>query len=277
MLRRSGLCSLKQDYTLEVRRLQRIVDRLAKWKMHRFYARHPEISKFLPPAAILTPKSLADFINRYGTVYIKANTIHTGKGIVKAWKSPDGYHYVRVRGKVKHAPSTAYLCEKVKEISQKDLFIVQKGVKLATINGRPYDIRVMMMRDGAREWKFAGMVAKVHGPDSIVSNVRRGGGYVTSVENALAQSKFDRTRIQDIKKQLMELSRKIILYSEKYPFYSFQSGIDLAVDTAGRVWIIEVNLHNPSHGLFKRLKDKTYYNRVRRLYRDYLQHNTRQI
>ncbi len=257
--------------------MQRIVDRLAKWKMHRFYAKNPEISGFLPPAVLLTPASLVKFIEQYKTVYIKANTIHTGRGIIKAWKSKNGYQYVRVRGKVMNSPSADHLIKKVKEISPNELFIVQKGIDLATIGGRPYDIRVMMMRDGTRKWQFAGMLAKVHGPESIVSNIRRGGGYVISVEKALAESNFTGESIRRIKNQLIGLSQKIIQYSETYPFYSFQSGIDLAVDKKGKVWIIEVNLHNPSHGLFKQLSDKTYYNRVLRLYRDYLKHNKRLI
>lgn len=257
--------------------MQRIVDRLAKWKMHRFYSKHREISRYLPPTTLLTERSLVNYVRQYGSVYIKANTIHTGRGIVKAWRVRDGYDFIRVRGKVQHAPSASHLVDKVKEIDHKELFIVQKGIDLATIDGRPYDIRVMMMRDGARQWQFAGMLAKVHGPGSIVSNVRRGGGYVLSVENALTKSNFNHAQVRRVKHELIQLSRKIITYSEKYPFYSFQSGIDLAVDKAGRLWIVEVNLHNPSHGLFKQLKDKTYYNRVRKLYRDYLQHNTRLI
>lgn len=257
--------------------MERIVDRLAKWKMHQFYSKHPEIVQALPPTAILTLSSLTSFMNKYNKVYLKANTIHTGRGIIKAWRIPNGYKYVRVRGKVNSCPSTTALCRDIKKMYPNELFIVQKEIKLAKMNGRAYDIRVMMMRDGTRKWQYAGMIAKVHGQGSIVSNVRRGGGYVTTVGHALQQSGFDKSRIDQIQKQLIELSRTIMHHSEKYPFYSFQTGIDLAVDKYGKVWIIEVNLHNPSHGLFKQLEDKTYYRRVRKLYMDYLKHNKRLI
>lgn len=160
-------------------------------------------------------------------------------------------------------------------MAPKELFIVQKGINLATIKGRPYDIRAMMMRDGARRWHFAGMVAKVHGAQSIVSNIRRGEGYVLPVKEALRKSNFNRDQIRLINHEIVTLSKKIIKHSEKYPFFSYQCGIDLAVDTAGKLWLIEVNLHNPSHGLFRQLKEKKYYNRVRKLYRDYRHHNSR--
>lgn len=257
--------------------MPRIVDRLAKWKMHRFYSKHPEISRYLPPTTRLTRESLENYVRLYGTVYIKANTIHTGRGIVKAWPADDGYDFIRVRGSVQHADSAAEVMRKVREIDAHELFLVQKSIDLATVRQHPYDIRVMMMRDGARRWQFAGMVAKVNGIDSVVSNVRRGGGYVLPVTAALSQSGFTPHQVRRIKNELITVSKKIMQYSEKYPFYSYQCGIDLAVDKKGKLWIIEVNLHNPSHGLFRQLKDKTYYNRVRKLYHDYRQHNSRLI
>jgi len=255
--------------------METIVVRLAKWKMHRFLSNHPEIAKSLPPAAVFTPSSLVTFMENHKSVYIKGNTLHTGKGIIKAWRVPNGYQYIRVSGKAHYSPSAIDLYQEIKKTNPNQMFIIQKAIDLATINGRPYDIRVMMMRDGVRRWQYAGMVAKVHGPGSVISNVRRGGGYVTTVEHALAQSKFDKARIESIKEQLISLSKKIIHYSESYPFFSFQSGIDLAVDKLGKVWIIEVNLHNPSHALFYNLTDKTHYQRIRRLYIDYRKHNKR--
>ncbi|WDL95728.1 YheC/YheD family protein [Alicyclobacillus sp. ALC3] len=257
--------------------MQRIVDRLAKWKMHRFYSKHPKISQYLPSTAKLTKDSLENYIRLYRTVYVKANTIHTGRAIVKVWPTHNGYHFVRVRGKVQHADSASHLINKVREIDAKDLFLVQEAIDVAEMNGHPYDIRVMMMRDGARNWQFAGMVAKVNGSGSVVSNVRRGGGFVLPVATALAKSGFAPVEVRRIRNELITLSKQIIKYSEKYPFFSYQCGIDLAVDKAGKPWIIEVNLHNPSHGLFKQLKDQTYYKRVRKLYRDYRQHNSRLI
>lgn len=257
--------------------MQRIVDRLAKWKMHRFLSRHPKINRHLPPTAVLTPATITSFANRYQAVYIKGNTLHTGSGIIKAWRTTHGYKYVRVRGKINLASSESDLYRRIKQVHPNELFIIQKAIDLATIDKRPYDIRVMMMRDANRKWQYAGMVAKVHGPGSVISNVRRGGGYVTTVEDALTRSNFNAAQIRQIKHQLVDLSSQIIAYSEKYPFFSYQSGIDLAVDKQGRVWVIEVNLHNPSHGLFRQLADKTAYYRIRKLYVAYLSHNKRLI
>lgn len=251
---------------------------LGKWKLHRFYSKHAFIAKYLPPTALLTPVTLKRFLALYKKVYIKSSTVHTGKGIIKAWAAQKGFQFIRVRGKAQSASTIQELYEKIRNPNPRQSFIVQKDIRLARINGRPFDIRVMMMRDGNRKWQYAGMIAKVAGQGSVVSNVQRGGGYATTVDNALRQSlRCGPGRIESIKKELIRLSRTIMQYSETYPFFSFQCGIDLAVDTKGKVWIIEVNLHNPSHGLFNKLTDKAFYRTIGRLYWSYRRKHKRII
>jgi uncharacterized circularly permuted ATP-grasp superfamily protein len=252
--------------------------RLAKWKLHRFYAKNPEIEKYLPHTASFTQNSLSSFMSKYNSVYIKANHQHMGRGIIKIWKTKNGYQFIKVRGKASISPSIKDLYNKISKINGNRPYIIQKTIDLAQINGRFFDIRVMMMRNGKRNWEYAGMLAKVAGPGSVVSNVNSGRGYALTIEVALKKSlKWNSLQIARVKKQLIRLSHKIIQYSEKYPFYSFQSGIDLAVDKKGRIWIIEVNLHNPSHSLFKKIDDKRYFRRIGSLYTNYRKHNKRII
>jgi uncharacterized circularly permuted ATP-grasp superfamily protein len=252
--------------------------RLGKWKLHQFYSQYPRINRYLPHTAILTPTTLQRFLGQYDAVYIKATTIHTGRGIIKAWKSENGYKYVLVRGQIRHAATVNDLYLRIRSMFPKQIFIVQKAIDLAKLNGRDFDIRLMMMRDGDRKWNYAGMMVKVTGIGSVVSNLRRGGGYATTVDNALRQSlRYSPQRIEEIKKELVRLGYEIMKASEHYPFFSFQCGIDLAVDKKGKIWIIEVNLHNPSHALFNKLQDKTFFRRIGRLYWSYRSKNKQTI
>ena len=252
--------------------------RLAKWNLHRFYSKHSKIAKYLPPTTFFSSETLSSFLQKYKNIYIKANSVHTGRGIIKAWKTANGFQFVKIRGKATFVSSSQEIYQHIKKTSPQTTYIVQKTIDLAEMNGRPFDIRVMMMRDGQRRWHYAGMVVKVAGHRSVVSNVQRGGGYVASIEDSLKQSlRFNKERIESTKKQLISLSHEIMRYSEKFPFYSFQCGIDLAVDKNGRIWIIEVNLHNPSHGLFNKLENKTFFRRIGHLYTDYRKHNKRLI
>ncbi|QGQ96474.1 YheC/YheD family protein [Paenibacillus psychroresistens] len=251
--------------------------RLSKWKMHRFYAKKPAFAKHLPHSASFSSRSLAKFMKKYKNVYIKATHQHTGRGIIKAWKINRGYRFIKVRGRARFSPTIKHLYKKIRKVGGSRSYIIQRTIKLARINGRTFDIRVMMMRNRRRKWKYAGIIAKVSGSGSVVSNVLRGRGYALGLKKALKKSlNWNATKSAKIKKQLIRLSKKIIRYSDKYPFYSYQSGIDLAIDKKGRIWIIEVNLHNPSHGLFKD-KDKKAYKRIGHLYSSYRRHNKRVI
>jgi hypothetical protein len=84
------------------------------------------------------------------------------------------------------------------------------------------------MRDGQRWWQYAGMIAKVSGEDSVISNVRRGG------------------------------------YATNSGYQSYETDIVLGMDQTGKLWIIEVNLTYPSFELFKRLPDTEAYRKRRR-------------
>src|SRR5665647_162902 len=118
-----------------------------KWGLHIFYLKDPSIRRMLPETRILSKTSLNEFIRQYGSVYIKPNMEHMGKGIMKVWKSDNKYHYVSVRKKrEKQFSDIEALIKTVMKNTGKKPHIVQRTISLAHYRGRPYDIRVMMMR-----------------------------------------------------------------------------------------------------------------------------------
>jgi hypothetical protein len=242
----------------------------SKWELHKLYSKHPDIGQLVPPTAVLSLKTLMRFLNKYNKVYIKGKNSHTGSGIIKAWKTENGYRFVRVKGKPVDVSSILELYTNVKRGRADKSIIVQKAIDLARIEGRPFSIRLMMMRDGQRKWHYTGMLAKVSGEGSIITNVRRGGGYAATIDEALAKSLgYRRERILKVKKKLIRIGFDIIDHSIKRGYLSHESGLDLGIDRKGKIWIIEVNLCYPSYGIFNRLEDKTFYNKIKRLAADY--------
>ena len=132
--------------------------------------------------------SLSTFMNKYKNVYIKATHQHTGRGIIKAWKINHGYRFIKVRGKARFSPTIKHLYKKIKKVGGSRSYIIQRTIDLAKINGKTFDIRVMMMRNRKRKWKYAGIVAKVSGSGSVVSNVLEGRGYALELKKALKKS-----------------------------------------------------------------------------------------
>lgn len=241
----------------------------SKWSLHKFFFKSPQIRPFLPPTSLYQPDLLGPYLDKYGTVYVKPTKTHMGKGILRVQKTAGGYDFVKERGEPVHVPTLEELQKKlVQQCSEKN-YIIQKGIDLAELNGRPYDIRVMMMRNGLGKWQYAGMLAKVAGSDSVITNVARGGGYAVTVPHALRKSlSLPEADIRKITQQLIRLSYQVCTHFNKYR-HSAQIGVDFAVDKHGKIFVIEVNYDFPSHGLFAKLKDKTYYRTIKRLHFQY--------
>ncbi len=236
-----------------------------KWRLHRFFSRHRRIRAHLPETAIFNRRTLRRFLRRYPSVYIKPNGEHMGRGIIKAWRTGAGFRFVQVRSRPQTAASADELFTKIRRRHGSGSMIIQKTVDLARLKGRPFDIRVMMMRGGSGRWEYAGMLAKVAGKGSVITNVARGKGYALKVERALAESqRVSAEKIGRLKADMVRLSRLICEFSRHYK-HSSQIGIDLAVDRNQRIRIIEVNFDIPSHALFARLDDKRYYRNIKRL------------
>ncbi|KIL35636.1 hypothetical protein SD71_12085 [Cohnella kolymensis] len=242
----------------------------SKWEIHRLYSKHSELRKILPPTSILTLSSLSKYLDKYKSVYVKGNKEHKGSAIIKVWKTEEGYHFIKVKGKPVTVQSIDELYDKLRDGRSKNSVLIQKTIHSPMIEGRPFSIRVMLMRDGKEKWHYAGMLAKVAGTDSVVTNVRRGGGYATTIDNALAKSLgYGRERIASIKRDLIRHSFRLIRYAAKKGYRTHETGIDFGIDYLGRIWIIEVNLAYPSYKLFDRLEDKTFYNKITSLAADY--------
>lgn len=221
------------------------------WKIrfHRMFQKVPQLRKYLPDTAICTEARLAVYLDRYPAVYIKPDGGGRGKGVIKAWKKEHSIYYVKEKGEVQSVGSVRALFQRLK--LNKPTHIVQQAIDLARIEGRPYDIRLMMMRDRSKQWNYIGMVAKVAGTKSIITNVARGKGYVLPINRALHQSLgLSKLKIAEKKKEMIQLATLCTRIHSKSR-YDWQIGYDIAVDRKGKVWFIETNPAVPAHSLFR--------------------------
>jgi hypothetical protein len=194
-------------------------------------------------------------------VYIKPDGGGRGEGVVKVWKSGRTYRYVKVRGKTRTAQSVDALSRMLG--LRRRYHIVQRAIDLARVQGRPFDIRVMMMRDTDRRWTAVGMTAKVAGSGSVITNVARGKGYVLPVETALRRSLgLTDGEIAAKKQEMVRLAAMCTSVCDRVR-REWQIGYDLAVDRRGQVWFIEMNPRVPAHSLFR--KQPQVYRRIKEL------------
>jgi hypothetical protein len=237
---------------------------MGKWGLWNFFASEEDIRAYLPQMDLFTRSTLEFYLSTYSVVFIKPDYGWGGQGIIKAWKTAGGFNFVRISGKPISCATMDNLYMRIqKHCIAGKRYVIQQGIQLAQINQRPFDIRLMMMRQN-RKWQYIGMLAKVAGASSVITNVARGKGYVTDIDSALKQSLgVGGKKIEELKEEAKLLAYKTCYKFDEYKAY-WQIGLDLAVDKDGILWMIEENT-GPAQSLFAKLKDKTTYTKMRAL------------
>ncbi|MBX6353620.1 MAG: YheC/YheD family protein [Thermoflavifilum sp.] len=230
---------------------------LGKYLLWRLFRRHPRLRPHLPDTARYAPDRLRRFLDRYGMVYVKPSGGSQGKGIMKVWREGDAVLVKKTVQKARRFDSVEAAIRHIDQQRAGKPYIVQQGLNLIRIDGRPVDIRVMAQRTRpGGPWLYSGMVAKIAGPGSVVTNVALSGGRVIRVEEALRRGLgWSDGRIRQCIKTLRELSLIAANHFDTYQPYR-EIGFDIGIDQRGRIWLIEENTA-PSHPLMKKLGDPT--------------------
>ncbi len=77
-----------------------------------------------------------------------------------------------------------------------------------------------MMRNRQDRWQFFGILSKVAGPQSVITNIVRSKGYVTTFEDSLEQSLgYSAEQAENVKQQLIRLSHRICQRAGKIKYY----------------------------------------------------------
>jgi glutathione synthase/RimK-type ligase-like ATP-grasp enzyme len=181
---------------------------------------------------------------RHKVVFLKPIVGSLGKGIIRIVRERGRYvcHFSNVNGTIKQ--NYANLSSLFKLISGKlkrAKFQIQQGVNLISAGGSPVDFRALVQRDDKGEWKITSIVGRVAGSRHFVSNLARGGslGTVGSVlgRSNLSSSSYAAAH-QRLRKAALDLAKGVETH---IPGHFAELGIDLGVDTGGKVWLIEVN------------------------------------
>lgn len=239
--------------------------KMGKWELWNFFAEEEMIRPYLPSTAIFSMQTLRSYLTMYALVFVKPDRGRGGRGVVKIWRGKNGeYAFIRERGSITRCKTIEALYRRlVQGIHSGARYIIQQGIRLPTLRGRPFDIRLTMMRVNGY-WKYVGALARVAGPDSAITNIARGRGNVAEVRQTLKKS----LRIRDhalvaLEDEMKELGHKVCeRYDELHTYW--QVGLDLAVDIDRKIWIIEENTV-VDQSLFARLKDPSMYREMQRI------------
>lgn len=209
-----------------------------KWVKLRTLRSHPDLAVHVPDMRIYSTRNLRRMLAAYHYVVIKPLRGTGGQGVIKIEQLPGGkfrYHHNVLQRTVTSFP---VLVRRLRRIKRRRKYMVQQGIRLIRVQGRPVDYRVKMVRTNNR-WRITAVVARVARPGRFITNLCKGGelwrGYA-----ALRQAFPAKTA--KLKKETMRgvARTSTQLLEQRYPGVG-SLGYDFGVDRNGSIWILEVN------------------------------------
>lgn len=235
---------------------------VGKWTKHKLMSKEQRLSSYLPDTQYLTKSSLNTMLEKYNQIMLKPCFGLQGRGVIQLSSLSDEEFVLHIERSKTFINVKENIYDYLKENHfprkrkrKRHRYIVQQCIPLATINNNPFDIRVMVQRKkDSLEWVVTGKLAKVAANNFVVTNVAKA---LLPVEDAIEKSMVNNEKIKNIVAELEEVSLLIAQQLAKSYTNKRVYGIDLGIDTEGKVWIIEANLR-PAVSMFKFLNDGSY-------------------
>lgn len=242
---------------------------VGKLKVYHYLSAKSKLKKHLPHTMSFSKKNLRKMVSEHDMLYIKPNVGSLGLGIFKVTQSDEGYT-VQTNKRTRSFDEITEMYHFIKSIKKKKKkkLLIQEGIRLDKVQGKPYDLRAMVQRKPRGSWVITGIFAKVGKSGRIVTNFHQGGRLMTMTKLFkrlhLSEDKAE-SRLSRISTMAMNTAH--VLSGRKKGMR--EMGIDIAVDKDKKhLYILEVNSRQPQFLPVKRIS-RSMYNRMKSYARTY--------
>ncbi len=231
----------------------------SKWIKTKWLLKSENKRKYIPQTLLFSRSSLNSMLSQYSTVYFKPTGGTGGFNIIRIKKQENGYSIQHNSVKTRYSTLDA-LYKQLKKRAKDRSYLLQKGIKLAVTNGKPFDIRVMVQKSNKGSWKSTALFTKIGKPNKVATNYHQGGklGYF---QQTLSGAGFSKTSIERKEAELRELGVSVGRLFDRRKAGFRELGLDVALDKSGRAWILEVNTR-PQFYPLRHIGDKGMYPRI---------------
>ena len=208
--------------------------------------RAPGVRSHVPEMVWYTDEQLMGMLRKWRMIYLKPDRGSGGTGVIRVKRTGDtecivswGHHSLR-----------CYLSELPLVLRRAMIrghrYVIQRGVRLATVNGKPFDLRIVWVKPGEK-WQLTWMSAKIAPrKNATVTNVAKGGTDARIMPTLRRmQPPVD---AEAMRLQLKRVSGRIVsVLGTRFPVRIL--GLDMAIDKERHIWFIEANTNPNFHGL----------------------------
>ncbi|MEV5029252.1 YheC/YheD family protein [Paenibacillus sp. LPE1-1-1.1] len=231
----------------------------SKWVKTKWLLKKANIRKYVPHTLLFNRSNLSSMLSQYSTVFFKPTGGTGGFNINRIKKLEKGYQIQHNAKKNRYATVKA-LHGQLKKRASGQSYLLQKGIQLAAVKGRPFDIRVMVQKSNGGVWKSTAIFTKIGVSGKVATNYHQGGelGYF---RQTLSKAGFSKNTIDRKENELKNLGKSVGQLFDKHSSGFRELGLDVALDKKGNVWILEVNTR-PQFYPLKQMKDKSMYRSI---------------
>ncbi|WP_042201120.1 YheC/YheD family protein, partial [Paenibacillus camerounensis] len=134
----------------------------------------------------------------------------------------------------------------------KHSYIMQPYLHLTSSLGQPFDVRVLMQKNGRGAWTLTGMAVRLGGHGSLTSNLHGGGTAVAVLPFLLAEFGSAGAELHD---ELAAAAALLPPLLEESFGRLGELGLDFGIDAGGRIYLLEAN-SKPGRTVFRLTGDR---------------------
>lgn len=231
----------------------------SKWSKWRLVHDVEALSDCQPLTCPYTPEYLKRFLDRFESVFLKPDEGYGGTDVIRVKR--DGETLQALRESELHTFATLESFDAwLSDIRKDRTFLVQQGIDLLPYKGRLVDLRTILFKTPSGRWCVTGMFAKAAKPGMAVTNVKAG-GHPFRVDKYIRRLDFDPAEKKRIERELITLSLAVANVFEQH-YANTLYGLDIGIDRAGKLWLIEVNT-KPSILILREIDRKMFLRSAR--------------
>jgi hypothetical protein len=238
-----------------------------KWDMYRWFSTDTELRRYLPHTVLYrSQRDIWNMLQRYGRVIVKPVSGLKGRKIVRIGMENDRLVFqYRENGKNQRAvpDKPSDMNKFIEDRFNTGKYLVQQAIDLLENDGSIMDFRCALQKDQSNRWVCNAVIGRFGDKDSIVSNVSSGGTTYQGTDLLKKALHLPEKEIEEIKGRMEALAIKIASALDEFGINCGTLGLDIGLDTDGRLWLIEINNRDPSPQYALDINDRPLYGLIK--------------
>jgi hypothetical protein len=220
---------------------------LNKWEVHQSLSQNPLSVDLLPESCLFNKDNLNTMLNVYQSVFVKPISNSVGKGIIKVERRSNSRHFFYKSassslGWNKCSTTNQLHLNLNKSIGSENKYMIQKAIDLATFQGRVFDLRTEVQKNGRGQWILIGVGVRVAARGKYVTHVPNGGTkavYKDVIEEVFGKSPTIKENLDRQLDYICQVAPHVL--EESLDISLGILSMDIGIDKAGLMQIIEMN------------------------------------